>query len=42
MHILVVEDNPAAAKSVELILAGEGHNVVLTGSGEEAVELAAI
>jgi two-component system cell cycle response regulator CtrA len=42
MHILIVEDNPAAAKSLELILSGEGHNVSLTGSGEEAVELAAI
>jgi two-component system cell cycle response regulator CtrA len=42
MHILVVEDNPAAARNVELMLSGEGHNVAVTASGEEAIELAAI
>jgi two-component system cell cycle response regulator CtrA len=40
MHILVVEDNPATARSIELILGAAGHNVSLTGSGAEAVELA--
>ncbi|HET6970294.1 MAG TPA: response regulator transcription factor [Phenylobacterium sp.] len=39
MHILLVEDNPATAKSVELILAAGGHNVSITASGEEGVEL---
>jgi two-component system cell cycle response regulator CtrA len=39
MHILLVEDNPATAKSVELILAAGGHNVTTTASGEEGVEL---
>jgi two-component system, cell cycle response regulator CtrA len=39
MHILVVEDNVATAKSIQLILAAEGHNVSVTASGEEAVEL---
>jgi len=40
MHILLVEDNDATAKSMKLILASEGHNASLTASGEEAVELA--
>jgi len=42
MHILLVEDNDATAKSVKLILGAEGHNVSMTASGEEAVELAEI
>jgi len=42
MHILLVEDNEATAKSVKLILGAEGHNVSMTDSGEEAVELAEI
>jgi len=42
MHILLVEDNEATAKSVKLILGAEGHNVSMTASGEEAVELAEI
>jgi two-component system, cell cycle response regulator CtrA len=42
MHILVVEDTPAAAKSIELRLAADGHNVAVTASGEEAVELATL
>jgi two-component system cell cycle response regulator CtrA len=40
MHILLVEDNESAARSAELLLASEGHNVSVTSSGEEAVELA--
>jgi two-component system cell cycle response regulator CtrA len=39
MHILVVEDNAATARSIELILTSDGHNVAVTGSGEMAVEL---
>jgi two-component system cell cycle response regulator CtrA len=42
MHILLVEDNDATAKSVQLILGGAGHNVTHTASGEESVELAEI
>ncbi|ODT89273.1 response regulator transcription factor [Phenylobacterium sp. SCN 70-31] len=42
MHILIVEDNANAARSAELILSGAGHNVAVTASGEEAVELAEI
>jgi two-component system cell cycle response regulator CtrA len=42
MHILLVEDNEATARSVKLILGAEGHNVSMTASGEEAVELAEI
>lgn len=42
MHILVVEDNAAAAKSVELLLAAEGHNVTITPLGEDGIELAEI
>jgi two-component system, cell cycle response regulator CtrA len=42
MHILVVEDNAATARSIELILKAEGHNVSVTGSGEEAIELVAL
>jgi two-component system cell cycle response regulator CtrA len=42
MHILLVEDNDATAKSVQLILTSSGHNATHTASGEEAVELAEI
>ena len=40
MHILLVEDNPVAAKNVELRLTAEGNNVSVTDLGEEALELA--
>jgi two-component system cell cycle response regulator CtrA len=40
MHILLVEDNPVAAKSIELKLNAEGHNVFVTDLGEDAIELA--
>jgi len=40
MHILLVEDNDTTARTVELVLGKEGHNVTITASGEEAVELA--
>jgi two-component system cell cycle response regulator CtrA len=39
MHILLVEDNEVAAKSIELKLTAEGHNVFTTDLGEEAIEL---
>jgi two-component system, cell cycle response regulator CtrA len=42
MHILLVEDNPVAAKSIELKLLAEGHNVFTTDLGEDAVELASV
>jgi two-component system, cell cycle response regulator CtrA len=42
MHILVIEDSPAAAKSIELRLTHEGHNVAMCGAGEEGVELARV
>ncbi len=42
MHILLVEDNDATARSVKLILGAEGHNVSMTASGEESIELAEI
>ena len=40
MHILLVEDNESAARSLELALVSAGHNVAVTASGEEGVELA--
>lgn len=40
MHILLVEDDATAARTLELALTNESHNVTITGSGEEAVELA--
>jgi two-component system cell cycle response regulator CtrA len=42
MHILLVEDNPVAAKSIELKLVAEGHNVFTTDLGEDAVELTSV
>ena len=42
MRILLVEDNDATARSVEMILASGGHIVSRTASGEEAVALAEI
>ena len=42
MHILLVEDNPTTAKSIELKLIAEGHNVFVTDMGEDAIELAGI
>jgi two-component system cell cycle response regulator CtrA len=42
MHILLVEDNPVAAKSIELKLVAEGHNVFVTDLGEDAIELTAV
>ena len=42
MHILLVEDNPVASKSIELKLTAEGHNVFATDLGEDAIELAGL
>src|SRR5689334_17254716 len=42
MHILLVEDNEVAARSIELKLVSEGHNVFTTDLGEEAIELAGV
>jgi two-component system cell cycle response regulator CtrA len=42
MHILLVEDNPVTAKSIELKLTQEGHNVFSTDLGEDAIELAGL
>jgi len=42
MHILLVEDNPVAAKSIELKLVAEGHNAFTTDLGEDAIELAGV
>jgi two-component system cell cycle response regulator CtrA len=42
MHILLVEDNPVAAKSIELKLMAEGHNALTTDMGEDAIELIAV
>ncbi len=40
MQILVIEDTPVSAKSIELKLMAEGHNVYMTATGEEGLELA--
>ena len=42
MHILLVEDNPVTAKSIELKLVAEGHNVITTDLGEDAIDLAGV
>ena len=42
MHILLVEDNDVASKSIELKLTAEGHNVFTTDLGEDAIELAGL
>ncbi len=42
MHILLVEDNEVAARSIELKLTAEGHNVFSTDLGEEALELVSL
>jgi two-component system cell cycle response regulator CtrA len=40
MHVLVVEDVQATARSIELKLKAEGHTAYSTNSGEDAIELA--
>ena len=39
MRVLLIEDDPATAKSIELMLSGEGFNVYNTDLGEEGVDL---
>ncbi len=40
MRVLLIEDEPAVARSIELILKSEGFNVYSTDLGEEGVNLA--
>ncbi|MGH7488101.1 MAG: response regulator, partial [bacterium] len=42
MRILIVEDDGATARSMELMLKSEGFNVYTTDLGEEAIDLAKI
>jgi two-component system cell cycle response regulator CtrA len=39
MRVLLIEDDPATAKSIELMLATEGFNVYTTDLGEEGLDL---
>jgi len=39
MKVLVVEDDPIAARVLEATLRGVGHEAVMTGGGHEALEL---
>ncbi len=40
MRVLLVEDDPATSRSVELMLTHANFNVYCTDSGEEAIDLA--
>ncbi len=40
MRVLLIEDDSAAAQSIELMLNSEGFNVYVTESGEEGIDLA--
>ena len=40
MHILLVEDDPSASRSVQAMLKGEGYKIRATALGEEAISLA--
>jgi two-component system cell cycle response regulator CtrA len=42
MQVLLIEDSPTAAKSIELKLASQGFGVYVTDSGEEGVDLAKV
>lgn len=42
MRVLLIEDDPAMARGLELILRRPGHNVYTTDTGEEGVELGKI
>ncbi len=39
MRVLLVEDDSAVARSIELMLRSEGFNVYTTDLGEEGVDL---
>ena len=39
MRVLLIEDEPTTAKSIELMLNGEGFNVYTTDLGEEGLDL---
>ncbi|AEI38566.1 MAG: response regulator transcription factor [Zymomonas mobilis subsp. pomaceae] len=39
MRVLLIEDEPTTAKSIELILKKEGFNVYITDLGEEGIDL---
>ena len=39
MRVLLIEDEPTTAKSIELMLGSEGFNVYTTDLGEEGVDL---
>ena len=39
MRVLLIEDEPTTAKSIELMLSGEGFNVYTTDLGEEGLDL---
>jgi two-component system, cell cycle response regulator CtrA len=42
MRVLLIEDDPAVAKGIEMMLKGEGFNVYTTDLGEDGVDLAKI
>ena len=39
MRVLLIEDEPTTAKSIELMLSSEGFNVYTTDLGEEGLDL---
>ena len=39
MRVLLIEDEPTTAKSIELMLGTEGFNVYTTDLGEEGLDL---
>src|SRR3712207_8587294 len=39
MRVLLIEDEPTTAKSIELMLSAEGFNVYTTDLGEEGLDL---
>ena len=39
MRVLLIEDDPTTAKSIELMLGAEGFNVYTTDLGEEGLDL---
>ncbi len=39
MRVLLIEDDPTTARSIELMLSSEGFNVYTTDLGEEGLDL---